>query len=208
MARTTATQREAARRDLLEMAARHFAEHGFDGANVNAIATEAGFAKGTIYNHFASKAELLTAVLEHGSEATAARFRRRQSNDLRTNLLALTEEDVAIVRDHEPFMRAVMREMLSARPETRQAVDKGLEPFETAVTELLEDAARKGEVESPLDPQQLGRSYAALLMALYVERWRSDGDWPTWDEIPTVAVSVFLDGAAGTGTQAGEAATE
>ncbi len=52
------------RQALLEAATRAFAEHGYANASVDAISTEAGFAKGTIYNYFTSKRELMLALIE------------------------------------------------------------------------------------------------------------------------------------------------
>jgi len=63
MARTTAQTRSRTRRRLLEVAAEHFARDGLDGANINAISTAAGYAKGTVYNHFPSKEAPFAAVV-------------------------------------------------------------------------------------------------------------------------------------------------
>lgn len=49
---------------ILDAAQEVFAEMGYHDASVDAIATRAGVAKGTVYLHFASKEELLIALLE------------------------------------------------------------------------------------------------------------------------------------------------
>jgi AcrR family transcriptional regulator len=51
------------RRRILDVAARLFAEQGFDGTSVRDIATELGIANPSIYYHFKSKADLLTELL-------------------------------------------------------------------------------------------------------------------------------------------------
>ena len=51
------------RSKLLEAAAEGFAAEGYAGANINTISTSAGFAKGTIYNYFASKHALLLVLI-------------------------------------------------------------------------------------------------------------------------------------------------
>jgi AcrR family transcriptional regulator len=51
------------RRDrIVEVAMRHFAEHGFRGARVEDIAAEVGVAKGTVFLHFGSKEGLFLAA--------------------------------------------------------------------------------------------------------------------------------------------------
>jgi AcrR family transcriptional regulator len=61
-----ASSRDAqAKRDLiLDVAMRHFAEHGYRGARVEDIAAEVGVAKGTVFLHFGSKEGLFLAAYE------------------------------------------------------------------------------------------------------------------------------------------------
>ncbi len=53
---------EAKREKIVEVAMRHFAEHGYQGAKVEAIASELGIAKGSIFQHFKTKAGLFFAA--------------------------------------------------------------------------------------------------------------------------------------------------
>ncbi|MGC7872788.1 TetR family transcriptional regulator [Desulfosporosinus sp. SYSU MS00001] len=55
---------EERRQDILEAALKVFSENGYKGATTAEIARQAGVAEGTIFRHFATKKELLTAVLE------------------------------------------------------------------------------------------------------------------------------------------------
>jgi AcrR family transcriptional regulator len=56
-------QRSAAKRErIVDTAMRHFAEHGYQGARVEDIAGELGIAKGSVFQHFGSKAGLFFAA--------------------------------------------------------------------------------------------------------------------------------------------------
>ncbi len=56
-------QRSAAKRELIvDAAMRHFAERGYQGARVEDVAAELGIAKGSIFQHFGSKAGLFFAA--------------------------------------------------------------------------------------------------------------------------------------------------
>lgn len=55
---------EEKRRRIVEVAMRHFAERGYQGARVEDIAREVGIAKGSIFQHFGSKARLFLACYE------------------------------------------------------------------------------------------------------------------------------------------------
>jgi len=61
--RTKKTVKER-RQDILEAALIVFAGNGYNGATTAEIARAAGIAEGTIFRHFATKKELLIAVLE------------------------------------------------------------------------------------------------------------------------------------------------
>jgi AcrR family transcriptional regulator len=59
------TDETNAKRDLIvEVAMRHFAEHGYRGARVEDIAGEVGIAKGTVFLHFGNKEGLFLAAYE------------------------------------------------------------------------------------------------------------------------------------------------
>ena len=55
--------REATRRRIMHEAASEFARLGFDQANINVIAEQAGIGKGTIYLYFESKRDLFLSML-------------------------------------------------------------------------------------------------------------------------------------------------
>lgn len=59
-----AGESEAKKQQILAGANIVFAEHGYEGASMSAIARKAGVSKGTLYNYFASKADLFTAYVE------------------------------------------------------------------------------------------------------------------------------------------------
>ena len=67
MPRHKAVEREqivsSTRRRLLESAAEEFARCGYSLANINHISETAGFAKGTVYNYFLSKSELMSELI-------------------------------------------------------------------------------------------------------------------------------------------------
>jgi len=72
MARHKNTQRDAIRHEtrqkLLEATIQELANQGFDKANVNRIAQEAGFSIGTLYNYFPTKRQLMYAFIEETAE--------------------------------------------------------------------------------------------------------------------------------------------
>jgi AcrR family transcriptional regulator len=71
------TSRRPARDALIEAASRRFYADGLAGTGIDAITAEAGVAKKSLYNNFASKAELVTAYLDARHEEWMGLYRTR-----------------------------------------------------------------------------------------------------------------------------------
>ena len=68
------TLHDAARERLLEAAARCVARDGMTGANVAAVAAEAGVSRPTVYRYFADRQALVDATLMHAGRDLAERL--------------------------------------------------------------------------------------------------------------------------------------
>jgi len=58
----------AVRERILDVAGRLFFEQGYNSTGINQVIDEADIAKGSLYNHFPSKSDLLVAYLKRGHE--------------------------------------------------------------------------------------------------------------------------------------------
>src|SRR4051794_14340122 len=67
--RAARSQGREARDELLAAALRVFARRGYRDAGVDEIAAEAGYSKGALYWHFASKDELLVTLVAERIDA-------------------------------------------------------------------------------------------------------------------------------------------
>lgn len=73
MARTRAKDHDAKRAEIMNIAARTFAEAGYHGASMSALARECGVSKALIYHYYSSKEALLFDIIEsHLSDLIAA----------------------------------------------------------------------------------------------------------------------------------------
>ncbi len=85
---------EGAREAILNAAEQVFAEHGFDGARIDAIAETAGYNKSLIFQYYGDKLGLYAAVLRRTDEET---------RELQAQLLAPLFEDETIASDAHRF---------------------------------------------------------------------------------------------------------
>src|SRR5688572_27528165 len=70
---------EARQRQILACAKRVFAERGFHSANISHICEAAGIGRGTLYQYFANKRSVLTAILRETLERVRAVMERQSA---------------------------------------------------------------------------------------------------------------------------------
>lgn len=192
----TPGQKEAVRRKLLEKAAEHFSRLGYDAANINEIAIDAGYAKGTIYNYFKSKEELFGEVIAEAASHAAERYDSEEASEsVRESLKRLAEADVSVLREQESFMKILASEAMSPRSDNYEMILRHLGPFIEVISKILEDGVDRGEIRKDVPIAQLSLFFLGMLTLLYVQHWKSNGMWPTLEEIPDLVVTLFIDGA-------------
>src|SRR4051812_43862600 len=73
MARYAPEHKEATRRRMIETAGRRFKSDGIDGSGIATLVADAGLTNGAFYGHFASKDDLVAAVVTRQLEDQTAR---------------------------------------------------------------------------------------------------------------------------------------
>jgi AcrR family transcriptional regulator len=93
--------------EILEAAQRVFARRGFTEASVEAIAQEAGLAKGTVYLYYPSKRALYWAALRHGLLGLGEELARRvaAAESLREKIRAFVDTKVSYFEEHRDFVQ-------------------------------------------------------------------------------------------------------
>src|SRR5260221_10787399 len=85
---------EGARRAILNAAEEVFAQHGFDGARIDAIAAAAGYNKSLIFQYFGDKLNLYAEVIKRLD---------RQGSEMQARGFALLLEDETFATDARKF---------------------------------------------------------------------------------------------------------
>lgn len=60
--------------EILDVAGRIFAQHGYPGTDVQVVADEVGIGKGTVYRYFPTKRDLFLAAVDRGMRGLQARI--------------------------------------------------------------------------------------------------------------------------------------
>src|SRR5690242_4289039 len=103
----------ARRTQILDAATTVFAEKGFHRATIKDIARLAGIADGTIYTYFASKTEVLLAILHRLNETTEReqQFAESSEQNIRAFFQAYLHQRMALLWPNAEVFRAVLPEV-------------------------------------------------------------------------------------------------
>lgn len=94
---------------ILQAAERLFAERSFDGVGVDAIARAAGIVGSGVYRHFASKEEILAALIDQATDALLTSIGEPR-DDPREELHNLVESHVTFALTHDRLAYIWQRE--------------------------------------------------------------------------------------------------
>lgn len=162
------TRRSAAkRRNVLNAAWELFAARGFDDTSVRDLASKAGVSTATIYAHFATKPDLLQALIEQRwQQALADTLARVDSveDPLERLLAGITGLNHAIAAD--PLLRQLL---VAPRSVGDAQADRRLGPIEDVMdarcTEAIREAVAAGRLQCE-DPKAL-----AVLIRVSMQGW-------------------------------------
>jgi TetR/AcrR family transcriptional regulator, cholesterol catabolism regulator len=160
----------ARREELTRIAARLFADKGYQGTSLADLAHELGVQKPSLYHHIASKEDLLWAVAREGAEAFHAALDAvpadaRPAERIRLALRAHLE----VVAGQLDVATVFMREWRFLSDERREAFLAERRRYEERIRALFRDAVEGSELRTDLDV-----ATAALLFL-------SAGNWAyTW----------------------------
>jgi len=164
------------REQLLDAAARVFAERGYRGASVEAIAAAAGVTKGALYWSFESKAELFFSLLE---ERVDQRLRAlaEQAQAIAAagagTVTPLVSREVSSVVDEERQIHLLTNEYwsLAARdPELRARYAQRQRTLRELIAKGLVAHHEATSVAPPPDPYGLATAVLALANGLAMDR--------------------------------------
>jgi AcrR family transcriptional regulator len=124
MPRIVPTYREEAKKRILEVAEKVFKEKGYFKSSMNDIAKELGISKGSIYQYFDSKAQLLGALYSGGPDNLRSVFRTSSKESVKdtakevfakmqTNTNARFFIDFLAAASRNPNLQKVLRENIN-----------------------------------------------------------------------------------------------
>lgn len=171
MASVRETQKQGTRRKVLEAARDLFNEIGYDETTIRAIAERAGVSVGSVFTTFASKADVLSQVMDDRVDALYAEL-DRVTRHLRGTTCDRICSIFAIHYDFE--CRRVKLFLAHIAASYSPSLDPSTVPygrnsrFKTMLIELMAEGVERGEVRSDVDLELV----LDTLMAAYAWNYR------------------------------------
>jgi AcrR family transcriptional regulator len=139
---------------LLNAAAEAFAEHGTE-VSIAEIAQRAGIGKGTVFRHFATKEDLLAAIMSEMIDSLVTTCTRlSEATDPAAALLEFMTTGIELLARHRAFCEVVGRPSLQ-HPDVHACIDHLCE----VVERLTDRARRQGAIRQDIT----GRDIVLLL---------------------------------------------
>ncbi len=155
------------RSKLLAAAVSEFAQKGFAGANINWISLNAGYAKGTIYNYFASKRALVLALIQETAaihtQYIAAEVEKEQEPLAR--LESFFKAGYAFITQQPERTQIAISAVFGHDAEYKEMVFQSYLPlFDLITNDIIEASMAQGKVRPIINADMT----TALLMSLYL----------------------------------------
>ncbi|MCZ0997054.1 TetR/AcrR family transcriptional regulator [Streptomyces mirabilis] len=178
------------REEILEAALRVFAERGFRGTSIDAVAERAGLTRQGVLHYFPSKKKLFMALLRFREKLNREHLEGHDDKDDWPGMLA-----AAVAYDHTyPCLAQVHSVMLAegvtgAAPAQEYLHDHYETMQALMIAQLTE---RYGELlPSGLSPRAAARAMLAMLDGMQ-QQWLLDGEQDDYPEIMRDVLSVLL----------------
>jgi len=185
------------REELTRIAARLFAERGYQGTSLADLADELGVQKTSLYHHIASKEDLLWAVASEGAEAFHAALDGVPPDLPATERIRLAlRAHLAVVASQLDVATVFVREWRYLSGDRQEAFGAERRRYEQRVRDLFRDGVEGSELRTDLDV-----ATAALLFlsaANWAYAWLQPG--ADVDALADRLYAVLLEGMRGYAT--------
>jgi TetR/AcrR family transcriptional regulator, cholesterol catabolism regulator len=162
---------EARRREVIDSAAKLFAERGYDGTSMSELTAATGLAAGGLYHYIEGKDDLLIAICDELLEPILARAREIVAADAPPveQLRELVTAWVAHVVAHRHHMLVFTQERQAIE---RQPRWRRVRSQRKAFEKILDDVLARGEADGSMTFADRRLSLLALLgMVNYTPQW-------------------------------------
>jgi AcrR family transcriptional regulator len=184
--------------EIVDAAARVFAERGYHGATTQDIADVLGIRQASLYYYFSSKEAALELVCSHGVEAFVATGQAiaKGPGTAGERLAGLIRAHIAPLLDRNDYVKVFLTQRQFLPTASRRRVGQWSRDLEAIFQDVVRDGIAKREFRADADPRLV--TLAILGMANWVSHWYG-GEKVSVERIGNEFVVLILSGLAASG---------
>lgn len=184
------------RERIVKAALAAFTKKGIDGCTIDEIALAADVGKGTVYNYFRTKEDLVVAFLmdiERQAQREVSRLARGRGS-LESSLIRFIQLQFKLKAPHYPFVRVFLAQLAGKATIHSQWLVETQEVLDPPLNRLFAALHARRLVRTDVDMATLVRAFKIMQLGLMV-LWAVEG--PPWSHIDDAAreqVRLFCSG--------------
>jgi AcrR family transcriptional regulator len=189
----------AARLDqILETAARLFAEKGFHRTTTKEIAEAADVSEGTLYNYFENKNDLLFGILARLADLQAfeAELNKPTPHNARQAFIEMFQASRGFADKHFAMQQAILSEILADANLRERYYQQLVQPSLAALEKDLQTHIQQDRLR-PVDASLGARFLISLWTGFFILQVLGDpAIQAEWDALTELSASIIFDGLA------------
>lgn len=164
--------------EMIEAAARVFAERGFHGATTQDIADVLGIRQASLYYYFSSKEAALELVCLQGvgGFVEAAKTIAKGPGTAADKVAQIIRAHLSPLIDRGDFVRVFLKERQHLPAESRRRIGKWSRDYERVIEDIFKEGVRHGEFRANLDTRLTVLGLLGMLNA--AAHWHAKEDMP------------------------------
>ncbi|MBL8232169.1 MAG: TetR/AcrR family transcriptional regulator [Bryobacterales bacterium] len=186
------------RSHLMETAIRLFAEQGIEATTVDQIAAQADLGKGTLYNYFRTKEDIIVAFMADLERAAMPAMLRLagSAKPLDVILADFAWHLLHVKRSYRPFVRAFLARMIAPDDSLRPQVVEMQTAIDRTLTTFFGRLQERGLVQRHVAMEDLRLNFKTMHLGLTM-LWALEGSpWRQTRRILRSQMSMFAKGIA------------
>jgi AcrR family transcriptional regulator len=170
---------------LLAAAVDIIGHKGYSATTVDEVAEKAGVSKGVLYYHFASKAEMATAILEDGLTvfSNSLEYIGQKAQNGVAGLSSMAEAFATMVDSNRQFTKFLLSEIWREDREWRQTVKQCEDKMCATISDQVLRGQMEGTLRQDIDASFVATAFLGMCLSLSL-------DWVTYH--PTQSKEDFV----------------
>ncbi len=177
---------ERRRSQIVNTAKQMFIEKGFQSTHIGQVCEKLNIARGTVYQYFQNKKEILFAILDVVLEKVEDIFDKDDFNEFFSNnpsqslILEFTNKRlsscISVMLGEPIVIKLIFKDIVGVDEEVNERVGKAISFIEKLVAQEIEELMKKGIYKNSLDPKTTASMIVGGVLLVVYEYGRKKQD--------------------------------